>query len=81
MPKPRASKLETATARRKLNVRRKPYFTLVSPNIHLGYRRCKGPGSWSVRSLVGGTEWVKRLALADDLEPADGRAVLNVSTL
>jgi integrase len=78
MPKPRASKLETATSRQRLTPRRKPYYTLVSPNISLGYRRTKsGAGSWSVRSTQGGADWIKRLALADDLEPGDGRAVLS----
>ena len=35
MPRPRAAKLETATARRKLAVRKKPYWTTISPRIHL----------------------------------------------
>ena len=73
MPKPRAAKLETPTARRNLAVRKKPYWTRISPGIALGYRRNAGSGTWSVRSADGGTEWVKRIALADDLERADGR--------
>jgi len=76
MPKPRASKLETATARRRLAVRKKPYWITVSPNIRLGYRRNEGAGTWNVNSTAAGADWIKRLALADDLEPADGRAVL-----
>jgi integrase len=76
MPKPRAAKLETPTARRRLAVRKKPYWLTISPGIALGYRRNAGSGTWSVRSADGGTEWVKRIALADDLERADGRAVL-----
>ena len=77
MPKPRASSLETATARRKLAVRKKPYWATVSPNIAVGYRRNQDAGTWSVRSTDGhGREWIKRLALADDFEPADGRSVL-----
>jgi integrase len=77
MPKPRAAKLETATARRRLPARRKPYYTTISPGIALGYRRNVGGGSWSVRVTGHGADWVKRLALADDLEPADGKHVLN----
>jgi len=42
MPKPRAAKLETATARRRLDVRKKPYWTTISPGIALGYRRNDG---------------------------------------
>src|SRR5262245_19657291 len=77
MPKPRAAKLETATARRKLAVRKKPYWTPVSPGIHLGYRRNAAAGTWSVRVADSGVEWIKRVAVADDLEPASPPAVLN----
>jgi integrase len=76
MPKPRAAKLETATARRRLAVRKKPYWITVSPNIRLGYRRNQGGGSWNVNSTAAGADWVRRLGLADDLEPADGVHVL-----
>src|SRR6516164_5161350 len=77
MPKPRAAKLETVTARRRLDVRKKPYWIRLSPGIHLGYRRNEGAGTWSVRVADGGAEWIKKLALADDLEPASAPAVLN----
>ena len=77
MPKPRAAKLETATARRRLAPRKKPYWTRLSPGIALGYRRNAGAGTWSVRVADGGSEWIKRIALADDLEPAAPPAVLN----
>src|SRR5215470_1271636 len=70
MPKPRNAKLESATARRKLGVRKKPYWTPISPGIHLGYRRNAGSGTWSVRVADGGAEWIKRIAVTDDLEPA-----------
>jgi integrase len=77
MPKPRNAKLESATARRKLAVRKKPYWTPISPGIHLGYRRNAGAGTWSVRVADSGAEWIKRIAVADDLEPASPPAVLN----
>lgn len=71
MPKPRSSALESATARRKLQMRKKPYWLKLSPGIALGYRRNEGPGTWSVRSSDGhGRLWEKRIALADDLEAA-----------
>jgi len=76
VPKPRAAKLETPTARRKLPIRRKPFFVTVSPNVRLAYRRNLGPGTWSVRVTGPGIDWLKRIGLADDLEPADGKAVL-----
>src|SRR5215475_12491245 len=77
MPKPRAAKLETSTARRKLAVRKKPYWTTISPSIHLGYRRNQTAGTWSVRVADGGAEWIKKIALADDLEPASPPHVLS----
>src|SRR5215510_12798503 len=76
MPKLRAAKLETATARRRLDVRKKPYWTTISPGIALGYRRNEGAGTWSVRVADGGVEWIKRIALADDLEPTSPPHVL-----
>ena len=76
MPKPRTGKLENATARRRLEVRRKPYYATISPAIQLGYRRNIGGGSWSVRCIGQGADWIKKIALADDLEPADGKHVL-----
>jgi hypothetical protein len=73
MPKPRAARLETPTARRRLEVRKKPYWITISPGIALGYRRNAGSGTWSVRSTDGhGSDWIKRIALADDLERTDG---------
>src|SRR5262252_1668186 len=76
VPKPRAAKLESATARRRLPIRRKPYSLTVSPNVRLCYRRNEGAGSWSVRVTGQGADWLKKLAFAADLEPADGKAVL-----
>src|SRR5499433_473282 len=76
MPKPRAAKLETPTARRKLEVRKKPYWTTISPGIHLGYRRNQTAGTWSVRVADSGAEWIKKIALADDLEAASPPHVL-----
>ena len=52
-------------------------WTTISPGIGLGYRRNAGPGTWSVRSTNSdGADWIKRIGLADDLEPADGKLVL-----
>src|SRR5262249_21061468 len=49
-------------------VRKKPYYVRLSPGIALGYRRNAGAGTWTVRVADGGAEWIKRIALADDLE-------------
>jgi hypothetical protein len=62
LPKPRNAKLESATARRKLALRKKPYFVRLSPGIALGYRRNAGAGTWTVRVADGGAEWTKKIA-------------------
>jgi integrase len=77
MPRPRAPKLENATARRKLTARKKPYYVSISPGVFLGYCRNEGHCKWSVRVVRGRAEWTDRFATTDDLEPANGRDVLN----
>jgi integrase len=74
--KPRASVLETANARRKLPIAKRPVYAKIAPNIFLGYRRNEGPGTWNVRVTGPGIDWIKRIGLADDSEPSDGREVL-----
>jgi integrase len=69
----RSVPLENRTNRLRLSPRKKPYSLLLAPNIHLCYRRNKGPGTWSV-DYPGG---LKRFALADDHEDANGETVLN----
>jgi hypothetical protein len=77
--RPRASRLETRTARLKLAVREKPYdFTTISPGIAAGYRRNRAAGTWVVRVADGhGGNWTKRVGIADDFEEADGEHVLS----
>src|SRR5262245_41574613 len=73
MPKVRAPSLETATARLRLSGRKRPYYVTVSRGIALGYRRCAGAGSWSVRHA----DWLRRIGHADDYEASDGKTVLS----
>ncbi len=76
--KTRASKLETRTTRLRLEIRRKPYFVTVAPNIAVGYRRNIGAGTWSVRASDGhGSNWLKSFAVADDHEESNGESVLD----
>jgi integrase len=78
MPKKQRSPFETATARQKLDIRKKPHWLRLGPGLSLGYRRNIGAGTWSVRaSDHAGGEWLKRFGIADDHEPADGRRVLS----
>jgi integrase len=53
----------------------KPYWQRLSPGIFGGYRRNRGPGTWSVRNRKA--DWIKRIGLADDFEPADNEFVLS----
>jgi hypothetical protein len=61
----------------KTPIRKKPYFESISPGVALGYRRNQGAGAWLVRAADGkGGNWIKGFAVADDYEPADGKAVM-----
>jgi integrase len=84
--KVRDSNLETRTARSRLPVRHKPYFRLIEPGLHLGYRKLiSGPGTWLARHYSGEgryrTENLRTadgaLILADDFEDADGVRILS----
>lgn len=86
--KVRDSNLETRTARARLAASAKPYFRLIEPGLHLGYRKlARSPGSWVARRYAGnGSYTVKNLTtaenepiIADDFSNADGRTVLNFS--
>ena len=84
--KVRDASLETRTARSRLQVRHKPFFRLIEPGLHLGYRKLtSGQGTWAVRRYVGDGRYAVEnlrtpdgaLVLADDYEDADGFRVLN----
>jgi integrase len=74
------SKLDTREARTRLKVQGKPYWRLIEPGLHLGYRKLRGrPGTWCVRRYVGAQTYeVERLTgvIADDNSEADGLTVL-----
>src|SRR5258707_1042977 len=73
--------LDTGEARRKLKAQGKPYYRMIEPGLHLGYRRLKGQeraGTWLVRHYLGKQAYeVERIGTADDLSDADGEAILN----
>ena len=84
--KVRDSNLETRTARARLKVAHKPYFRLIEPGLHLGYRKlANGPGTWVVRRYSGAGAYTLEnlrtadgaVVIADDYSAADGHAVLN----
>jgi integrase len=76
----RDSNLGTRESRQRLKVRGKPYWRLLEPGLHVGYRRLAGrPGSWCVRRYVGAQQYaVESLnAVADDNSDANGHDVLD----
>jgi integrase len=84
--KVRDASLETRTARSRLPVAHKPYFRLIEPGLHLGYRKLpSGPGTWVARRYSGEGRYTVEnlrtadgeLILADDYEDADGVRVLS----
>jgi integrase len=77
----RDSKLDTREARSRLRVRGRPYWRLIEPGLHLGYRRLAGkPGTWCIRRYAGKQNYtVEALkgVVADDFADADGATVLS----
>jgi integrase len=74
----RSSNLETRSARLKLQIAKKPIFVKIGPGLGLGYRRNATAGTWIVRKADGaGGNWTKAIGLADDLDDADGKRVLD----
>lgn len=78
--------LESRAARSRLRVRHKPYFRLIEPGLHLGYRKLvSGPGTWIVRRYIGSGAYTvknlttadRKLVIADDFSDADGDGILS----
>jgi integrase len=75
----RDSNLGSREARLRLKVRGKPYWRLIEPGLHVGYRRLASrPGSWCLRKYGGSQSYtVTSLgAVADDYGTADGTTVM-----
>lgn len=89
LPMPRQVRdaaLETRTARSRLKVAHKPYYRLIAPGLHLGYRKlASGPGTWIARRYIGAGAYATEnlrtpgnlIIVADDFDDADGSAVLS----
>ena len=73
----RDANLETRAARSKLKTRPKPYYKVIGPGLHVGYRKGKRAGKWVVRRYAGASSYVvETVAEADDYADADGENVL-----
>lgn len=66
-------------ARRRLTVRREPYFFVIERGLSLGYRKSGEGGSWVSRRYDPGLRrhFEERVGTADDSRDADGTEVLN----
>ena len=71
--------IETKTARGKLPVSKVPVFERLGQGVSIGYRRnAGGAGVWIVRLADGKRGKIeKRIALADDAAPANGRSIMS----
>jgi integrase len=74
----RSSKLDTRSARSKVEVRREPYWAKLSLGRFVGYRRTSGGvGTWIARFRdEEGRQHYEALGGADDAVGADGRSIL-----
>lgn len=78
----RNAKIDTRSARAKLNARREPYWTSISPGMALGYRKGATGGTWIARLYNANSKPKMRyhsLGAADDALDADGVGSLSFS--
>ncbi len=78
----RESKLETREARSKLKSSHEPYWKLIEPGFHLGYRKGKQKkgGTWIARYLLEGKYKKKSLGVADDFRDDNDVDVFKFAT-
>jgi hypothetical protein len=74
----RDANLETRTARLRLPIRSEPYWRGLEKAFALGYRRRAKGGTWLARRRTATDGYAEhRLGTTDDLQDADGVAVLD----
>jgi integrase len=83
-----AAQITSSNARKKLEVRGKPYFKRIGAGLYLGYRKNEAGGKWVARRYKGGRTkdadgaWTagrhesETIGIADDDRKADGVEVL-----
>jgi len=72
------AKLGTRSAREKLKAGGKPHYREIGPGLHLGYRKLKTGGKWTLRAYAGdGRYLTETIAIADDHDEADGNRILD----
>ncbi len=77
----RDKKLDSRTARQSLKAQREPHWKSIDRGFHIGYRKHKdGGGSWIARTRSQDNKYIfSQIGKADDIQDADGVAVLNFS--
>jgi integrase len=76
--KVRDANLETRTARLRLRIRGEPYWRSLEKGFFLGYRRRASGGTWLARRRRADGGYAEhRICTTDDLQDADGIAVLD----
>ncbi|GAC1550084.1 MAG: tyrosine-type recombinase/integrase [Beijerinckiaceae bacterium] len=76
----RNGKLDSRSARSKLEQRREPYWTVISTGCALGYRRGSKGGTWVARMRdETGKQHYEALGAADDARDPDGLTVFSFS--
>jgi integrase len=69
--------LGTRAARLKLEVEKR-HWRQIDPKLHLGYRRGRRGGKWSMRGYTGQRHYkLETLGIADDFSDADGEVILS----
>src|SRR5438876_3935707 len=76
----REAVLATRSARLRLPPRAKPYWRVIEQGLHVGYRRRATGGTWIARRRdEHGLYRETKVALADDLQDANGDGILDFS--
>jgi integrase len=74
------SRLDSRTARARLTVRHEPYWRAIDSGMHIGYRKGVRKTAWVARHRSAAGRYTKTvLGIADDVQDADGDAILSFS--
>ena len=72
--------LQNRAARSELSYRDAPYWRMIDEGMHIGYRKGKLKSAWRARFLKSNGAYKKQsLGIADDIQDADGVAMLSFS--
>ena len=72
--------IHSRTARRRLEVRAKPYFARISDEVSIGYRKGKTVSRWVVRRYLGASRYRTKTVTGiqtDDDFASDGKKILS----